>query len=98
MRFLKEFDQLLVADANSGYNGVVAGNQITRTDCWAHLRRKFIDAEKAAPEIAHEAFDCKRQSKHRVDRNLPNGILVTRGPGGRSTILQMLNRPTCSAR
>jgi transposase len=34
---------------------VVAGNQITRAGCWAHLRRKFIDAEKAAPEIAREA-------------------------------------------
>ena len=43
---------MLVANAYGGYNGVVAGNQITRAGCWAHMKRKFIDAEKAAPEIA----------------------------------------------
>jgi hypothetical protein len=37
MSFLKEYDQVLVADAYGGYNGVVAGNQITRAGCWAHL-------------------------------------------------------------
>ena len=35
------------ADAYGGYNGVVAGNEITRAGCWAHLRRKVIEAEKA---------------------------------------------------
>jgi transposase len=43
-----------------GYNGVVAGNQITRAGCWAHMKRKFIDAEKAAPEIAREAVERVR--------------------------------------
>jgi transposase len=51
-RFLAAYDQVLVADAYGGYNGVVTNNQITRAGCWAHLRRKFIDAEKAAPAIA----------------------------------------------
>ncbi len=31
-----------------------------RAGCWAHLRRKIIDAEKAAPEIADEAIDLVR--------------------------------------
>jgi transposase len=60
LQFLKEYDQVLVADAYGGYNGVVAGNRITRAGCWAHLRRKFIDAEKAAPEIAREAVERVR--------------------------------------
>jgi transposase len=55
LRFLKDYNQVLVADAYGGYNGVVAGNQITRAGCWAHLRRKFIDAEKTAPAMAREA-------------------------------------------
>jgi hypothetical protein len=55
LRFLKDYGEVLVADAYGGYNGVVAGNQITRAGCWAHLRRKFIEAEKATPEIAREA-------------------------------------------
>jgi transposase len=59
-RFLKDYNQVLVADAYGGYNGVVAGNQITRAGCWAHMKRKFIDAEKAAPEIAREAVERVR--------------------------------------
>jgi transposase len=55
--FLKDYNQVLLADAYGGYNGVVAGNQITRAGCWAHLRRKVIEAEKAAPEIAREAIE-----------------------------------------
>lgn len=53
--FLKDYQQVLLADAYGGYNGVVAGNQITRAGCWAHARRKIIEAEKVAPEIAREA-------------------------------------------
>jgi transposase len=50
----------LLADAYGGYNGVVAGNDITRAGCWAHARRKIVDAEKAAPEIAREAVEWVR--------------------------------------
>jgi transposase len=45
--FLKEYTQVLLADAYGGYNGVVAGNAITRAGCWSHARRKSIDAEKS---------------------------------------------------
>jgi hypothetical protein len=58
--FLKDFDQVLLADGYGGYNGVVAGNGIVRAGCWAHLRRKVIDAEKTAPEIAQEAIEMMR--------------------------------------
>ena len=50
--FLKDYNQVLLADAYGGYNGVVAGNGLTRAGCWSHARRKFIDAESTAPEIA----------------------------------------------
>jgi len=59
-----------LADAYGGYNGVVAGNQMTRAGCWSHSRRKFVDAEKVAPEIAQQAvaligalFRVERQAK-----------------------------------
>lgn len=58
--FLKDYREVLLADAYAGYNGVVAGNEITRAGCWAHARRKLIEAEKAAPEIAREAVDRVR--------------------------------------
>src|SRR6201984_162667 len=58
--FLKDYSQVLLADAYGGYNGVVAGNAITRAGCWAHLRRRFIDAGKVAPEIPREAVALMR--------------------------------------
>jgi transposase len=68
--FLKDYREVLLADAYGGYNGVVAGNQITRAGCWSHARRKMVDAEKVAPEIAREAvelmgalFRVERQAK-----------------------------------
>src|SRR3974377_1019352 len=53
--FLRDYRQGLLADAYGGYNGVVAGNQMTRAGCWSHARRKFVEAEKVAPDIAREA-------------------------------------------
>jgi transposase len=58
--FLKDYDQVLLADAYGGYDGVVAGNAIVRAGCWAHLRRKVIEAERAAPEIAQETVALVR--------------------------------------
>ena len=58
--FLKDYRQVLLADAYGGYNGVVAGNEITRAGCWSHARRKIIEAEKVAPEIAREAVEMVR--------------------------------------
>ena len=59
-RFLKDYAQVLLADGYAGYNGVVVGNAITRAGCWAHARRKIVEAEKSAPEIAREAVDRVR--------------------------------------
>jgi len=55
--FLQGYRQVLLADGYGGYDGVVAGNEITRAGCWAHARRKIIDAEKVAPEMAREAVE-----------------------------------------
>jgi len=33
--FLKDYTEILLADAYGGYNGVVAGNAITRAGCWS---------------------------------------------------------------
>ncbi|MCL2660998.1 MAG: IS66 family transposase, partial [Acidobacteriaceae bacterium] len=69
--FLKDYQQVLLADAYGGYNGVVAGNGITRAGCWAHLRRRIIDAEKSAPEIAREAVALVREL-YEVEREAKN--------------------------
>ena len=69
--FLRDYRQVLLADAYGGYNGVVAGNQMTRAGCWSHARRKFVEAEKVAPDIAREAvalvgtlFAVERQARN----------------------------------
>lgn len=77
MSFLRDYGEVLVADAYGGYNGVVAGNQITRAGCWAHLRRKFIDAEKAAPEIAREAVEHVR-ALYAIERQANNATAEQR--------------------
>jgi transposase len=59
--FLKDYRQTLLADAYGGYDGVVVSGGITRAGCWAHARRKFIDAQKAHPAIAQEAVELIRQ-------------------------------------
>jgi len=69
-KFLTAFNGTLLADAYGGYDGVVAGNGMVRAGCWAHARRKFVDAEKSEPRIAVEAvglmnalFDIERRVK-----------------------------------
>ena len=68
--FLRDYQHVLLADGYGGYDGVVAGNAITRAGCWSHARRKLVGAEKVAPEIAEEAveligalFRVERQAK-----------------------------------
>jgi transposase len=50
--FLKEFRQTLLADAYGGYDGIVLKADLPRAGCWAHARRKFVEAEPAAAEAA----------------------------------------------
>ena len=55
LEFLRDYQETMVADGYGGYDGVVASNTIRRGGCHAHARRKFVDAEKVAPDIAREA-------------------------------------------
>lgn len=47
---LGDFTGALMADGYEGYNAVCIKNGITRLGCWAHARRKFIEAQKAQPK------------------------------------------------
>ncbi len=51
-QFLKDFRGTLLADAYGGYDGIVFNQDLPRAGCWAHARRKFVEAEPAGPEIA----------------------------------------------
>ena len=47
---LRDYAGALMVDGFSGYNGVCDKNQIHRLGCWAHARRKFVDAQKMQPK------------------------------------------------
>ncbi len=51
-RFLKGFSGVLLADAYGGYDGIVLDQDLRRAGCWSHARRKFIEAEPTAPDLA----------------------------------------------
>jgi hypothetical protein len=51
-QFLKDFRGTLLADAYGGYDGIVVNQDLLRAGCWAHARRKFVEAEPAGPEVA----------------------------------------------
>jgi hypothetical protein len=67
---LRPARQVLLADAYGGYEGICIEQEIVQAGCWAHARRKFVEAQKLAPAIAAEAlgligrlFAFEQQSK-----------------------------------
>ena len=51
-KFLKDFSGTIQSDGYSGYNEIVARNELTRVGCWSHARRKFNDALKSAQKLS----------------------------------------------
>jgi transposase len=49
-RLLEGYTGYLQSDGYAGYNGVLNDEAITGLGCWAHVRRKFMDAKKALPK------------------------------------------------
>jgi transposase len=91
MTFMKGYTQTLLADGYGGYDGVVVAGDITRAGCWAHARRKFVDAEKTQPNIAAEAvkrigqlYAIEKQGKDQ-------------SPGQRLCLRQSQSQPILSA-
>lgn len=50
--FLADFSGYLQADAYTGYDALYMGGRIVEVGCWAHARRRFVDAAETAPEAA----------------------------------------------
>lgn len=49
-RLLEGYRGYLMTDDYAGYNAIAAQEGVERLGCWAHARRKFIDAQKAQPK------------------------------------------------
>ena len=50
VRLLGDYAGCLVTDGYEGYAEVVRRNAITHVGCWAHARRKFVEAQKVQPK------------------------------------------------
>lgn len=50
--FLASFRGYLQADAYTGYDALYSSGRIVEVGCWAHARRRFVDAAVTAPEAA----------------------------------------------
>ena len=50
LRLLADYRGYLMTDDYAGYNALGAQPGIERLGCWAHARRKFVDAQKAQPK------------------------------------------------
>jgi transposase len=62
LALLQDFRGYLQCDAYPGYDELFrAARGVVEVACWAHARRKFVEAEKASPQLAHEAVARIRQ-------------------------------------
>ncbi len=52
--FLEGFEGHLQVDGYGGYDVIFKSKRVVRVACWAHARRKFIDAEATDPDLAIE--------------------------------------------
>ncbi len=50
LRLLAGYRGYLMTDDYAGYNAVAAQAGVERLACWAHARRKFIEAQKVQPK------------------------------------------------
>lgn len=57
VRLLAGYQGYLMTDGYEGYNALVRTEGIEHLVCWAHVRRKFVDAVKVQPKGAHGHAD-----------------------------------------
>lgn len=50
LRLLEGYQGYLMTDDYAGYNAIAKQSGIERLGCWAHARRKFVDAQKVQPK------------------------------------------------
>jgi len=50
LRLLEGYRGYLMTDGYEGYNAIAAGDGMTHLCCWAHARRKFVEAQRAQPK------------------------------------------------
>lgn len=55
---LQGYDGIVQADGYAGYKAIFEANDLIDAGCWAHVRRKFFDVDKAQPQgFAREVLE-----------------------------------------
>lgn len=68
---LNGLEGVLVTDGYSAYDAALrAGPRITQAHCWAHVRRKFIEAEGSYPDLVKAPLDWIGKL-FQIERELP---------------------------
>jgi transposase len=72
-QFLGGFAGYLQCDAYAGYDALFArsAGTVVEVACWAHARRKFVEAEKTSPQLAHEAV-ARIQALYAIEHEAKN--------------------------
>jgi transposase len=72
-QFLANYAGYLQADAFSGYDGIYAGpdGRVREVACWAHARRKFLEARSSSPAEASLILEMIRRLYEVEDRARP---------------------------
>ena len=89
LEMLKGFDGVLVADGYRAYDKAAkaADGDIDLAICWAHARRKLVEAEESYPE-ASEALDLMGEL-FLIERDLPDWQVIT-DPNLRAQVLAQI--------
>ncbi len=57
VRLLEGYQGYLMTDGYDGYNALIRGGGIKHMACWAHVRRRFVDAVRVQPKGARGKAD-----------------------------------------
>lgn len=95
---LGDYDGIVMCDGYAAYDTIAAGNKAIRlVHCWAHARRKFIEAEQAYPVQAKVALDMIGElfavERELVDPEPLDGDEKQRAIDARLAIRAMRSRP-----
>ena len=73
-KLLGEYERVVMTDGYATYDALVkngkANGNLTIAHCWAHARRKFIEAEDAYPELSKPAVEMIKDL-YRIEKKLP---------------------------
>jgi transposase len=101
VEFLGDFHGYLQADAYAGYDVIYAPGTVTEVACWAHARRKYVDAQKidaaralTAVAFIRKLYDVEDEAKALIEeRAVAGGLTLDEEYGLRRDLRQEKAKP-----